>query len=233
LQSLLAEFPQPEQVDWISFNTEAEKKLATKTEAQLGDWTRFLLYQFNSSIFIDFLEKLTGIGGLLPDPHLWGGGLHQIERGGFLKIHADFTRHPVLPLDRRLNVLLYLNEGWQDSYGGHLELWDEQMTRCEARILPAFNRCVIFSTTAFSFHGHPDPVACPPGQTRKSLALYYFSNGRPEEERLIEHGTLFVHRPGEVYRAPRPGVPTHAQVVKSIVKRFVPPILVDAVKRFK
>jgi Rps23 Pro-64 3,4-dihydroxylase Tpa1-like proline 4-hydroxylase len=69
-------------------------------------------------VFIDFLETLTGITGLLPDPHLWGGGLHQIQRGGFLKVHADFNRHERLDLDRRLNLLVYLNKDWKEEYGG-------------------------------------------------------------------------------------------------------------------
>lgn len=230
LREVLAEFPRPGDLDWIDFNNPAEKKLATKTEVQLGSWTRFLLYQFNSSVFIDFLERLTGIHGLIPDPHFWGGGLHQIEHGGFLKIHADFTRHPVLPLDRRVNLMVYLNEDWREEYGGHLELWNLQMTRCEARILPVYNRCVIFSTTAYSFHGHPDPIACPKGETRKSIALYYFSNGRPEEEHPIDHGTLFVQRPGEVYKAPQPDKPARQVSAKRILKSLLPPILVDGMK---
>ena len=233
LHDVIAEFPQPRQVDWINFNNSAEKKLATKAEAQMGNLTRFLLYQFNSSVFISFLENLSGITGLIPDPHFWGGGLHQIEPGGFLKIHADFTRHPILPLDRRINLLLYLNEDWQASYGGQLELWDTGMNRCEVRVLPLFNRCVIFNTTAYSFHGHPDPVTCPPDRTRKSIALYYFSNGRPEEEHPIDHGTLFVQRPGEQYKAPRPGRLSRPQAAKQIVKRLLPPLLVDALKHLK
>jgi len=233
LTALLEEFPRPGQIDWLTFDNPAEKKLATRAESQMGAWTRFLLYQFNSSIFIDFLERLTGIGQLIPDPHFWGGGLHQIERGGFLKIHADFTRHPVLPLDRRLNLLLYLNENWEEEYGGHLELWDREMSGREVHILPLYNRCVIFSTTAFSFHGHPEPVNCPAGQTRKSLALYYFTNGRPAEEHPVDHGTLFVRRPGETYQAPRPSALTRTQAAKQVLKRFIPPILTDARRRLK
>ncbi len=227
LRAVLNEFPQPGQIDWINFNNYTEKKLATKAEAQMGAQTRFLLYQFNSSRFINFLESLTGIQGLMPDPHLWGGGLHQIEPGGFLKIHADFTRHPVLPLDRRINLLLYLNEDWPEEYGGHLELWDKDLTNCMVRVLPVFNRCVIFNTTAHSFHGHPDPVTCPAGRTRKSIALYYFSNGRPEEPEHIEHGTMFVPRPGESFKIRVGGAPTRAQQVKKIIKRFLPPVLLD------
>ncbi|HKG22469.1 MAG TPA: 2OG-Fe(II) oxygenase [Blastocatellia bacterium] len=197
LRSLVAEFPRPGDIDWVRFRNREEKKLATKDESQMGEATRMALYQLNSSAFVSFLEALTGIDGLIPDPHFWGGGLHQIERGGYLKVHADFNRHERLRLDRRLNLLLYLNEGWKEEYGGHLELWDREMKRCERRVLPVFNRCVVFSTTDYSFHGHPDPVTCPEGWTRKSLALYYYSNGRPSEELSGDHGTLFKQRPDE------------------------------------
>jgi Rps23 Pro-64 3,4-dihydroxylase Tpa1-like proline 4-hydroxylase len=197
LRALIREFPRPSEIDWNEFNNREERKLASTRESQLGEMTRLFLYQLNSSIFIDFLETLTGIKGLIPDPHFWGGGLHQIERGGFLKIHADFNRHERLNLDRRLNLLLYLNEGWKEEYGGYLELWNRDMTESVQRILPVFNRCVVFSTTDYSYHGHPDVLECPVGETRKSLALYYYSNGRPPEELSGDHGTLFKKRPGE------------------------------------
>ena len=154
-----------------------------------------------------------------------GGGLHQIERGGYLKIHADFNRHPKFNLDRRLNLLLYLNENWKEEYGGHLELWNNQMTACVRRISPIFNRCVIFNTTDFSYHGHPEPLTCPEHVTRKSLALYYYSNGRPETERSRPHGTLTQTRPGE--RVAGIGEPTSFEMVKGVLKRLLPPVVVD------
>ena len=197
LRAIIEEFPSPSGIDWNKFNNREEQKLASTRETQMGDMTRLFLYQLNSSIFINFLETLTGIKGLIPDPHFWGGGLHQIERGGFLKIHADFNRHERLDLDRRLNLLLYLNEGWREEYGGYLELWNRDMTQSIQKILPVFNRTVIFSTTDYSYHGHPDALKCPVGQTRKSLALYYYSNGRPPEELSGDHGTLFKKRPNE------------------------------------
>src|SRR5262245_5566661 len=198
LDLVRAEIPRPNEIRWIEFDDARGKKLASKAEMQLGAATRFMLYQLNSSILIDFLEKLTGIEGLIPDPYFWGGGVHQIVRGGFLKIHSDFNRHPILKLDRRLNLLLYLNRSWQEEWGGHFELWDRNMTECRKKILPVFGRCVIFSTTDFSNHGHPDPLNCPEGESRKSLALYYYSNGRPREEIAGAHySTLFHRRPGE------------------------------------
>ena len=191
LNRICQEFPKPGEVSWTRRYHENSKKLEFHEEAQMGEFTWRLVAQLNSLTFMIFLEKLTGINGLVPDPHLVGGGLHQIEKGGFLNIHADFNWHEKLKLDRRLNLLLYLNKDWKEEYGGHLELWMRDMSRCEKKLLPIFNRCVIFNTTDFSYHGHPEPLKCPEGMTRKSLALYYYSNGRPAEERSKPHSTLY------------------------------------------
>ncbi|MBI3312624.1 MAG: 2OG-Fe(II) oxygenase [Candidatus Omnitrophica bacterium] len=183
LEEVLGEFPKPGEIDWIHYRGKHELKLESKKEKELGLFTRHLIAQMNGSDFLNFLENLSGIKGLVSDPHLFGGGLHQIERGGHLSIHADFNWHPRLKLDRRVNLLLYLNQDWKEEYGGHLELWDRPMTRAVQRILPVFNRCVIFSSSDYSFHGHPDLLTCPSGWTRKSLALYYYTNGRPAHEK--------------------------------------------------
>ncbi|KAM3097035.1 2OG-Fe(II) oxygenase [Phormidesmis sp. 146-35] len=222
LNDVLNEFPKVSSIEWKKFDNTAEKKLASTHERQMGDMTRFLLYQLNSSTFLNFLEQLTGIEGLIPDPHFVGGGLHQIERGGYLKMHVDFNQYERLRLDRRLNLLIYLNQNWQEDYGGHLELWDQNMTQCQKKILPIFNRCVIFSTTDFSYHGHPEPLTCPDGETRKSLALYYYSNGRPAAEISDAHTTIFRDRPGlESLHSQPPLSP------KAWAKKLVPPILID------
>jgi len=194
----LEEFPTPGSIDWIRFRHGGAVKLGTRHELQFPGFIRDLLYQFNSSVFLQFLESLTGIGGLVTDPYFEGGGLHQIEPGGFVKIHADFNIHPRLRLDRRINLLLYLNKHWKEEYGGHLEFWNRTMTRYEKKILPVFNRCVIFNTSDMAFHGHPEPLSCPAGMTRKSLALFYYSNGRPPQEQSGGHSSLYQYRPGEV-----------------------------------
>src|SRR5262249_10915505 len=125
--------------------------------------------------------------------------------------------------DRRLNLLVYLNRDWNDEYGGHLELWDPSMTRCVHKILPVFNRCVVFSTTDRSYHGHPTPLACPRDRNRKSIALYYYSNGRPQEERSESHSTLFRDRPGVVVAPQR----SYSRAARRLVRSLVPPILAD------
>lgn len=225
LDAILAEFPAPGQIKWQQFDNEREIKLASSVDANFGPMTRLMLYHLNSITFLDFLTAVTGIPDLIADPCFDGGGLHQIRRGGKLGIHADFNKHRRYHLDRRLNVLLYLNKSWKEEYGGHLELWDRSMSHCEARVLPLFNRVMIFSTTDFTYHGHPDPLQCPEGMTRKSLALYYFTNGRPQEEVSGQHSTLFKQRSKDDFR------PTMAQRVRRLASDLVPPIISRQLKR--
>lgn len=223
LDAVIAEYPEPEEVEWEQFNAPTEVKLAISDTTQLGSATRHFFDELNGQVFVKFLESVTGINGLVPDPHLWGGGLHQIRRGGYLKIHADFNKHPKLKLDRRLNALIYLNKNWTEAYRGQLELWDKAMTNCGKRILPVFNRLVVFATTDFTFHGHPDPLECPPDRARRSLALYYYSNGRPAEEVKADHSTLFKHRPGEEYAI--------RQSARDRLRRWIPPAVLEMIRK--
>ena len=225
LDAILDEFPTPGQIKWQQFDNEREIKLASSVDANFGPMTRLMLYHLNSITFLDFLSAVTGIPDLISDPCFDGGGLHQIRRGGKLGIHADFNKHRRYHLDRRLNVLLYLNRNWKEEYGGHLELWNRSMSRCEAKVLPLFNRVMIFGTTDFTYHGHPDPLRCPDGMTRKSLALYYFTNGRPQEEVSGQHSTLFRERSKDEFR------PTMAQRVRHLASDLLPPIISRQLKR--
>ncbi len=193
LDSVLRQFPAPTEMRWMKFDNPLEKKLGYFHEqSAISKTVRDFLNDLNSFEMLLWLEALTGIDGLIPDPYFGGGGLHQIEPGGFLKVHADFNVHPKLKLDRRLNMLIYLNKEWEEEYGGHLELWDATGKGPRKRILPLFNRTVIFSTTDTSYHGHPHPLTSPPGVTRKSVSLYYYTAGRPAEERSKPHDTLFI-----------------------------------------
>lgn len=198
LTEVLDEFPDLSRKKSIEFDDGRQVKLAGKGERHFGEKTRGFMHFLNSEPFIMFLQELTGIEEpLIGDPYFSGGGQHEIKRGGYLKVHADFNKHPDLGLDRRINVLVYLNKEWKEEYGGYFELWDRNVEHCRKRILPEFNTMAIFSTTDFSYHGHPDPLNCPQDRSRKSLALYYYSNGRPSHEineGLEVHNTLFVQR---------------------------------------
>ena len=121
------------------------------------------------------LEEITGIAPLYADPGLKGGGFHLSLPGSFLHCHADFTVHEDLGMRRALNLLVYLTPDYDPTWGGHLELWDRRMRRCVQRIAPLWNRAVLFSTDATSWHGHPDPMRGPAHAQRRSLALYYYT----------------------------------------------------------
>jgi hypothetical protein len=217
LERVLDEFPGPKDIDWIEFDTAHERKLATRRPSQIGLFGQMLIAYLNSSEFIGFVEDVTGMRGLIPDPHIDGGGLHQIPAGGKLGMHTDFLTQQRLKLDRRLNLIVYLNKDWQDAWNGHLELWEKDMSRCVEKIAPLFNRLALFTTTSHSLHGHPEPLACPPDRFRRSVALYYYSNGRPSEEVGGVRPTTFVRRPGERL----------SWNFRQIAKKFIPPIVND------
>jgi hypothetical protein len=203
VRAIVDEYPRDREEWDLYLDDGNSNKLAISDESRLGRMSRQLVTELNSGAMIRFLEGLTGITGLVPDPHLLGGGLHQLDPGGYLRVHADFNHHPHLKLDRRLNFLLYLNEDWQEDWGGSLELWNADMSERVVSVAPVAGRAVVFSTTSTSYHGNPDPVACPAGMARRSIALYYYTNGRPDEERAAKHNTLYQTpgadptRPGE------------------------------------
>ena len=201
LNNILSDFPSLENLKKTrTYNNQNEVKFENNKKENIPKSIQDFILFLNSDFFIKFLQNLTSIKEtLIPDPHLDGGGLHEIKRGGKLKIHTDFHLHPTSGLDRRLNMLIYLNKSWQNNYGGHLELWDPEIKNCVKKISPEFNTVVIFSTTDFSNHGHPDLLKCPENRSRKSLALYYFSKGRPKEEILkksVKNTTHFKNRYG-------------------------------------
>ncbi len=196
-EGLVKVFPKPDDALWLDWRkrdtTHQPKKQGIGHAGRLEGAHPFLhnvIFAFNSYPMIRFLERLTGIEGLIPDPHLTGGGLHQILPEGRLAVHADFNYLETLKLYRRINLLLFLNLDWCEAYGGHLEMWDASMRHCVQRILPVFNRCVIFNTGRTSFHGHPQPLSCPPGVTRKSLAFYYYTRDSDRAENQ-PHETLW------------------------------------------
>lgn len=190
----MAGFPAVDTANWNNYIHVNERKYSNTDVATWTPTLRALLDVLHGPRFVAFLEELTGIEGLQVDPTLEGGGLHQSGTGGFLNIHADFTVHPRRRTwRRRVNLLLYLNPHWDPAYGGELELWSRDMAAREKSVEPFGNRAVVFTTEADSFHGHPQPLRCPPETSRRSLALYYFT----EESNPVVRSTEYRSRPGE------------------------------------
>tara|TARA_B100000780_G_C21003201_1_gene401419 strand:- start:37 stop:864 length:828 start_codon:yes stop_codon:yes gene_type:complete len=207
------------------FDPNEKRKKTSPNENDIPNEFIELIRYFNSQTFLRYLQKITGIKEkLISDPYLWGGGIHKIKTGGFLKIHSDTNFHPDFKLDRRINLLLYLNKVWKDEYGGHLELWNKKMNKCEQKILPVFNRAVIFSTDDTSYHGHPNVLNCPENTLRQSLALYYYSYGRTDV--LTEHGR------GTYFKKRSTNKKEILIVLKNLFEALMPPIIVKIIYKY-
>ena len=191
-QRCLDSFPVINDTDWdAAKDKDIEVKFRTKWESEfdIPDGIVDAIRVMNSSIFLNAMSKIMGIDKLIPDPYFSGGGLNVTCRGGLLDVHIDGNYHDASGLNRRLNAILYLNPGWDKSWGGEFGIYDNTGDICVKKIAPIFNRLVIFDTHDKSFHGLPNPINFPVNQPRKSILLYYYT----KELRSAEH--ILVNEP--------------------------------------
>ncbi len=200
-----------------NFDRAQEKLKTSYIPERLPQYTRNLFYALNSRPFVVFLEELTGIQGLIPDPYFIGAGIHVVANGGHLDIHADFNHHGKMNLERRLNVLIYLNKDWQEEWGGSFEIWDKDMTGKAKSFVPLFNRMVCFNTTSDSWHGNPATVNSPTGEPRMSIALYYYTASWDETRK--SHSTLFKPRPGSADQRDK------LEARHAVMRNYLPPVV--------
>jgi len=221
----LAHFPKSLDADGRAFNRDHERYKQSFHPDYLEPRLRSLFYAFNSRPFVTIIENITGIKGLIPDHYYLGGGFHEIGQGGHLSMHADFNHHKPMDLERRVNVLIYLNRNWKDAYGGQLELWRTDMSARVQSITPIANRCVIFTTTQESMHGNPNPVDHPAGETRKSIALYYYTS--TWDAARAGKTTQFKSRPGT------PDQPDWKVKTDEWISEYLPPFAARPLIRLK
>jgi hypothetical protein len=192
---LAARFPGPEHPAWLRRDyAEQSARLGQLQRAGFEgvDATlRHLLAELSAMAFLDFLGTLTGIEGLIPDPHFRGAGLSLTLPGGHLALHADFNRDRTRHLERKITVLYYLGRDWQAEWGGALELWNEARTACEASYLPVLDRLIVMTHGDTFWHGHPAPLACPEGHFRASVAAYYYI-ATPSPDEQDSHGAIWA-----------------------------------------
>lgn len=191
-------YPDIKDGKWDGTTYVDQKNKFQKTKFEPGSVFDKAFQELNSKPFLRWLESVTGIKDILGDEELFGGGLHQSIAGAFLNVHVDYNIHPKTKFHRRLNVLVYMNKDWKEEYEGYLELWDFSDNKKVqlAKFPPLFNTCVIFETNEISYHGHPKPLKTPIGVNRKSIATYYYTETRPEQEIAKEHNTLYVNTEG-------------------------------------
>lgn len=164
---------------WYVYHNPIEKKYALTDFSKLPEFKK-LFELLQTEQFVEVVKKITGIDNLEADPHLHGAGLHQHPTGGKLDLHLDYSIHPLSGKERRVNIIIYLTKDWKEEWGGHLQLWNELFTNCDKKVLPSFNTAILFRTSDISYHGLPHPITCPEDQSRKSVAIYYVSDPRPD-----------------------------------------------------
>lgn len=206
---------------WVRENDDHIKQFNHRSPVSLGEAASELVNLLHSAAFLYFLSEITGIWELLPDPYLQGASYHVVPRGGFFQVHADRNTAYDTGLIRRLALMLYLNKGWKTEYGGQFELWNETGTQRVTSVEPIFNRCLIFEVTETSYHGLPNPVACPPGQTRNSFAVYYHTAARAQDVEMKTHTSVYA--PAS-YRK-------KGFSMRSLARDLTPPLLLRTAKK--
>lgn len=197
-------------------SSENERLKSSINPDRMQPYSRAVFNALNSRAFIQMLERMSGIKGLIPDPYFQGGGIHRTETTGFLDIHADFNHHQLMNLQRRINVLIYLNPDWKEEYGGSFEVWESDMSKKVDGFVPVMNRMCCFSTGDDTMHGNPEPVSHPDGSPRLSIALYYYTATWEDGKRT--QSTVFKQRPGTTDTKSN-------EATMRVVRDIVPPVL--------
>ena len=193
-KKLESEFPDFDSDLWHVYNNSIEIKKTSNNWNLFPKDTYSAFTYLNSREFVKILEdNVFNSNPLFADDGLNAGGWHIHRSGGKLNTHLDYNIHPKLGLQRKFNIIIYLNSNWKKSWGGELGFWgnetDQHPGKLEKSIHPKFNRAVLFDTTQNSWHGLPEPVKSPKNQFRKSLAIYYLCN--PEENTSERGKALF------------------------------------------
>ena len=221
LDDLVAEMPGMDHGKWVENSDEHLTKYNLRSAVELGETGYRLVSFLHSAAFLYFLSEVTGIYQLLPDPYLQGSGYHILPRGAKFDVHADRNTAYETGLNRRLSMITYLNKSWPHEYGGQLELWNADGTRCEAVVEPVFNRTVFFEIGDTYFHGVPSHVACPAGRSRNSFVVYYHTAALARQ--AAPHTSIYSP---SFYQNRR------AKLIQ-VVKDLTPPILMRNLRKLK
>ncbi len=196
----LQSFPSLDESCWESANDddiEIKYRTTWTSEFDIPEGIVNAIRVLNCGPLIKAMGDRIGISKLIPDPYFTGGGLNVTTKGGLLDVHVDGNYHDATSLNRRVNAILYLNQNWLPEYGGEFGLYDKLGEVCIKKVLPIFNRLVIFDSNDYSFHGLPSPLLCPKEVSRKSIILYYYTKEpRPSHQIAVNepHSALWKKR---------------------------------------
>ena len=194
LDRLLLEAPAAKSERWIAIEQEGlESTLRMRSAMELGAAGSEMVATLHSAAFLYMLSEITGIWQLLPDPYLQGAGHAMMKRGDYFKVHADRSVAYDTGLTRRLAAIVFLNKDWPTAeYGGNLELWNPEGTRCETTIEPQYNRTIVFEIAFPNYHGVPQPLTCPDDRPRRSFMSYYHTVDIGVTDKVTPHTSRFA-----------------------------------------
>jgi hypothetical protein len=222
LERVLDEVPPINRENFVKHHDDHQTKFGLRSAIALKEQGFHLVSLLHSAPFLYFLSEITGIWGLLPDPYLEGGGYAIIPSGGKFDVHLDRKTDYATGLRRRLAYITYLNKDWKPEYGGQLELWNADGTRCEASVVPIFNRTIVFEVADGNYHGHPKPITAPDSRSRKSFAVYYHTVGE---------GKGVVDRRSSIFAPPQDQ--TVKQKLRRLVMDMTPPVITRGLRSLR
>jgi hypothetical protein len=218
LEDVARDFDRAHSVRWRKIQSGFQSRQVSVPDSPLPPVVQQYFNIVNSGPFIRFLSDITGVPDLIPDPALYGGGMHQVRGGGTFDIHVDFEQHPRTLLKNRLVVITYLNEGWGEEDGGDLELWRLKPRQRVTSVLPIFGRTVIMGQSKVAAHGHLQPIR--DGRTRRSVTAYFYTNGFLPMITNDLLPTVYVSRKGQ----------SLSQSAELMLRLITPPFILGGLK---
>jgi hypothetical protein len=218
LRAVAGDFEQTTQEFWQTIRSGLQNRKVSSPNAPLPATVQHYFNIVNSGPFTRFLSEVTGIADLIPDPALFGGGMHQAVGGGTFEVHVDFEQNPRTFLRNRLAVITYLNEEWTHEDGGALELWRLKPRQCMATVTPVFGRTVIIGQSKEAAHGHLQPIR--DGRIRRSVTAYFYTNGTYPSLSTGLLPTSYFSRGGMSFR----------QKLEVMLRLVTPPLLLSGVR---
>jgi hypothetical protein len=216
LELVAEEFDMQEEASWADVKSRYERLRRSGFNVRLGPATQLYFDIVNSGWFGEWLASVSGAPYLLPDPKLFGGGLHESRTGATFAVHRDFNRHPHLGLKNEMVFITYLNKGWDPEWGSGLELWDRK--RSVSTVQPEFGRTIVLPHGPNSYHGHTKPLQAADGRPRRSVAAYFYSSEPAGRQHGVEAGTVFMQK-------------HRVDQVKAVARMLTPPLLWGLARR--